>query len=376
MDNIYVESNAHGGEADFLSKLYIEDEDNDVLMMLKQSPVPVVLYGSGDVARACYSYLKINDVEISAVMVDDDLYVLDSYWGDMLKKKTEIEQCYKQYTIVLGHCHYEQKTQLLLQPSVVAVVGIVGICYRQIRDIRLVRSFLTRNNLQLTQLYDELADELSKKNMVAFYNCKANNNLDCIISTFDYCRNIFDNDVIQLHNKEVYVDVGAYNGDTIELFLNSVDFKYKRIYGIEAIKENYTIMTQRLKNVDGLYMINTAAGKEKNTASFETESTDQSFLMAEKDNGMMLDVNVERLDDIIDVPPTVMKFNIFKGTYGALIGATHILQTYKPKLIISIGFDEVELLNITTLIKSIQPRYKFYLRFLSAMDARLYLYAV
>lgn len=364
---------------EFSEQIIYEDNPKDVLEEIRHSTLPLVIYGSGDVAREVYDYLKTDSIKIADIMVDDDWYELcagDIFDKRKILKKTEVDKKYDFYNIVMGHSHYEQKKQLLLQQQVQLVFCLTGIAYRQISNIKDVRCFIKKNEKVLAEVYNDLADDISKKNMIAFYNSKANNNPDYIISAFDYCRNVFDNDVVQLNDKEVYVDVGAYNGDTIKSFLNVVKFMYKKIYGIEAIIDNYLNMKKMLENVDNLQMFNIAAGKETNTMLFKRKSTNQSFMMTEEKDEKILKVNAEKLDEIVDIPPTLIKFNIFKGTYEALIGATRILQSYKPKLIISIGFDEVELLNVTKQIKSIQPRYKFYLRFLSAMDAKLYLYAV
>ena len=48
----------------------------------------------------------------------------------------------------------------------------------------------------------------------------------------------------------------------------------------------------------------------------------------------------------------------------------------KPKLAVTVGFDEYALLSIPMLIKAINPTYKIYLRFADAMPARLLLLAV
>ena len=57
-------------------------------------------------------------------------------------------------------------------------------------------------------------------------------------------------------------------------------------------------------------------------------------------------------------------------------GAEKILTEHKPKLAIVVGFDEEMVLKVPQIIHSINPAYKFWLRFNRGMIATLTLYGM
>ena len=60
----------------------------------------------------------------------------------------------------------------------------------------------------------------------------------------------------------------------------------------------------------------------------------------------------------------------------SLEGAENILREQKPKLAITVGFDEWGIIKIPQIIKKINSDYKIYLRYGAPMPARLILFAV
>lgn len=95
-------------------------------------------------------------------------------------------------------------------------------------------------------------------------NWKYLNNID--ISKEQY----FLNDFYELTNKEIYVDLGAWNGDTVLKFVHKVNGNYKKIIAFEPEKETYralklNIEKNNLKNID---TYNLGSWNEKTTIEF------------------------------------------------------------------------------------------------------------
>ena len=104
-------------------------------------------------------------------------------------------------------------------------------------------------------LYNKLEDYRSKQVLYGILNYWYNNdfsNLD--IARENNFRQYFDLDLIKTNSEEVFVDVGAYTGDTILSYINYFG-KYKKIYGYEITEDSIKIMQNNLNLLDSfLYM--------------------------------------------------------------------------------------------------------------------------
>ena len=90
-----------------------------------------------------------------------------------------------------------------------------------------------------------------------------------------------------------------------------------------------------------------------------------------------MEIAVDTLDNMLKGETvTLVKINFLVGVKETIEGMKKIMVQSKPKLVVTVGFDEYALLLIPALIKTINPAYKIYLRFADAMPARLLLFAV
>ena len=107
-------------------------------------------------------------------------------------------------------------------------------------------------------LYNKLNDYTSKKLLFAILN----NWYQYDFSTLKECMNnpfkhYFDLDLIPNSDFEVFVDLGAYTGDTALDFINTYN-NYKKIYCYEITKETTAILKNTLSNFDNIFYKNKA----------------------------------------------------------------------------------------------------------------------
>lgn len=103
------------------------------------------------------------------------------------------------------------------------------------------QTYFEQNRERIDQIKFRLADEKSRR----IYS-----NLILLRATHDpkYMRGnadknqYFDKDIIRLHDREIFVDCGAYDGDTIRAFLRKLMYdggKFKEIVALEPDPQNY-----------------------------------------------------------------------------------------------------------------------------------------
>lgn len=120
-------------------------------------------------------------------------------------------------------------------------------------------------------LQDDESKEVldARVNLIKTGNWKYLNNID--INKEQY----FLNDFYELNNEEIYVDLGAWNGDTILKFINKVNGKYKKIIAFEPEKENYKSLKLNVErnNIENIDIYNLGSWNEKTTLKFLSNDT-------------------------------------------------------------------------------------------------------
>ena len=345
------------------------DKDNEQLGALKKSKLPVVVWGKGDLANNVirllqdeginveYIYININssnEKTINGVTVINNLNVFDT-----------------KINLVMGHSRYEYASDIKEKNSIIEEVYMFSNPFSS-HDRITSSAFVNENIDRFQEIFDLLEDDLSRNNLVAYINSRCNKDVDYICS---YDNNYFNNSVFSISNEESYVDIGAYDGDTIRLFLGEADGKYKDIFAIEPEPNAY----KKLQNY--LYTNNITA-KSYNMGCYNSRtelifdnSKDTSSRIINSGDGIR--IPVDELDNILyDKRISLLKIAQQGPVKAILEGAKNILFEQKPKLAVVVGLDVYHLLDIPNVIKKIKPEYKIYLRFLGKLPSRLTMFAI
>lgn len=194
----------------------------------------------------------------------------------------------------------------------------------------------------------------------------------------------FDEDLIPTNAESVYVDVGAYTGDTIESFLLFTKGIFKKIIGIEADYGNYVALNRfvqysRIKNIETYHL---ALWSKEENKIFYTNSINKDinydspnlFQSIDKiaDNKTLQQIinkqenqklHVHTLDKLLkDEYPSIIKINALAADMDIVLGGKRILQRCKPVLILEFAVKKEDIFSAIRTIKKINDGYKFYMR--------------
>lgn len=213
------------------------------------------------------------------------------------------------------------------------------------------------------------------------YDDKSKEKLDCIVKYREdhalYWNEIFDgeayfNDVIQLTDKEVYVDGGAYTGDTIAAFLEHVEGKFTKIYAFEPDPVNYEKLVKEYGTNPKVVCEKSGLWNENTSLRFNDFNTDGSNV---SEDGKLV-ISVKSLDKYISETVSYIKMDIEGSELEALEGAQNIIKRDKPKLAVCIYHKYDDLWKIPLYIKKLVPEYKLYIRHHAYGCSDTVLYAV
>jgi FkbM family methyltransferase len=173
----------------------------------------------------------------------------------------------------------------------------------------------------------------------------------------------FPHNLVQLRPDEVFVDCGAFDGDTVRLFLRESNSSFKAIFALEPDPANFARLQQSVGSLSSevqgrIHMECAAVGAVKEIVRFSAQGAPSSFV-GEGD----IEVQSIKLDDSLTAPaPTFIKMDIEGAEPDALRGAATLIREAAPLLAISCYHRQEHLWSIPLLISSLNADYRFFLR--------------
>ena len=212
-------------------------------------------------------------------------------------------------------------------------------------------------------LYGRLKDYRSK--MVLFGTL--NNWFSCDFSTLgkavettypDY----FDLDLIQVSRDEVFVDLGAFTGDTVQDYIKVYGpDSYKTIYCYEITPATFRTLQSNLAPYPGIKFCMKGAGDSHGVMYITANDTSVSANVLSSQGN--IEVETVPIDDDIQEPVTFIKMDIEGAEQKALLGCANHIRASHPKLALSVYHNNEDLWKIPRMVDEICPGYEFYLRY-------------
>lgn len=210
-------------------------------------------------------------------------------------------------------------------------------------------------------LYSRLEDYRSKKLLFAILNNFYRydfKNLEASRET-NY-KDYFDLDLIEC-KEEVFVDLGAYIGDTTLDYINTYGTdSYKKIYCYEITPHIFSLLKNNLINFSNIEFKRNAVSDKKEVMYINDSDADASANRVCESGE--IEVEAVMLDEDISDKITMLKMDIEGYEQKAILGCKNHIKNDKPKLLISVYHNNEDLWKIPKMIEEICPGYKFYLR--------------
>lgn len=235
----------------------------------------------------------------------------------------------------------------------------------------------------VASLCDLLADQPSKDVLSVLVH----NWFDFDVSSPGY-RDIFEPDqyypadLVSLGQDEAFVDVGAYNGDTLLDFVRRTAGRFRAIHAFELDAANFAALQaaadrlpQSVRERISLYPM--GLWDEEREVGYETGGSGSQSSCVDVTAACSLKGTVKRLDDVLgDLPVTFLKMDIEGAEPEALRGAAGIIRRQKPKLAVCVYHRPEHLWGIPLLLEQMVPDYRLYLRHHTPLEYETVCYAL
>ena len=212
-------------------------------------------------------------------------------------------------------------------------------------------------------LYEHLEDYRSRKVLYAILN----NWYDFDFQTLKECQesnysHYFDLDVIQTDREEVFVDLGAYTGDTVLDYLNQFGAnQYQKIYCYEITKNSFEVLKNNLSSYPNVSFRRKAVADQSGILYVQKSTVDDSanMILASGDQ----EIEATTLDEDINEKITLIKMDIEGFEEKAILGARRHIVNEHPKLLVSVYHNHEDIWKIPKMLKEMWDGYHLRLRY-------------
>jgi len=184
----------------------------------------------------------------------------------------------------------------------------------------------------------------------------------------------FPPDLIKLRDNEVFVDAGAYTGDTLIDFVARSGGNFDCVHCFELDARNFKVLekTAAFQTTVGRISPHPVGLWDENLEITYSLQNSDSTIGAGEEIG-----RVVRLDDAIGKERiTFLKMDIEGAELKALEGGRETILRNKPTLAICVYHHFKDLWEIPLYVKSLVPEYRIYLRHHTTLDYETVCYAL
>ena len=360
------------------------NEENTLWEYLKTAGQPVVLYGTGDGADKVLARLAETGVPVSGIFASDEFVRGQQFHGFTVQAYSELLALREKVIVliafaselpdVLERFYKLASVHETYAPHVPVFSG----------EETVTAAWIKKYERELQTVYERLADAVSRETFASVLNYKLSGRLSylqaCTTNRADDLKTLFS-----FGGEETYLDLGAYNGDTVQEFLQLTRGRYKKIVALEPDKKNFKKLTDFVRQNELKHITCLQAGVwndcgsleltgnggrqstfwEADCSGFATQPLSQTCSMKKKIKKQQ--VTVVFVDAVLgNDRADYMKFDVEGVEKEALEGAAgHLVPDGNgtlPKLLVAAYHHDEDLFALPLLLWKLQPEYKIYLR--------------
>ena len=339
--------------------------ERELWSYLKQTDKPIVLYGMGNGADKIIAVLESYGITFHGVFASDGFVRNKMFHSHKISTYNELREKYGQMIVllcfgsslpdVIKNIKRIAAEQELYSPEVPVIGG--GL---------FTKEYYETNKSAFDFVRSRLADQTSIKTFDNILKYKLSGKIDYL---FD-CEVSPDEPYSSFLNlsNENFIDLGAYNGDTVIDFINH-DPQYRIITAVEPDVKTFKKLQNNVSGLRDISLINACVSDKCDTVTFSMKGGRNSSLSQQGTPLQSITV------DSLETDASYIKMDVEGAETDAIIGAKNTIITHKPKMLISAYHRTDDLIKIPQTVLKFRNDYKIYLRhfnYLPAWDTNFY----
>ena len=335
---------------------------------LKTADKPILLYGMGNGAEKILDRLELLDIPVSGVFASDGFARHNTFRGYTVISYSEAREIYGDMIALIAFGSQRKEVLDLFKK-------MQGECELYAPDVPVYgdtvfdKAFENENRARLASVCDRLCDEQSKLVFENTVKYKLTGDISYLFACETAPGESYEN-IIKPDNETVYLDLGAYTGDTVFEFIEN-SRGYKRIIAVEPDIRSFKKLSKNIESLHNIEALNIGIHSRREDLPFSMSGGRQSVI---SDHGML--IHCDSVDNILSGDGAgFIKLDVEGQEKEALMGCRETILKYKPKLCVAAYHRSEDYFEIPELVLSIRDDYKMYMRhfpYVPAWDTNFY----
>lgn len=349
----------------------ILDFKEDVWHKLARTLKPIVLYGTGNGADKILDTFDYYGIRASGVFASDGFVRDRSFRGMKVMSYTEAESRFGDFAAVIAFAssldsvidrmYHVASAHETFAPDVPVAGGALF-------DL----DFFNEHKAELHEVRSLLSDEESAFIFDSVINYKISGDISYLREAVSDKDTVWA-DILCAARYNTYCDLGAYNGDTIRDFVMRSPHAAV-IHAIEPDPRSFRKLAAFCENSGiSARLYNAGAWSSPGRAAFRANGSRSSGIGK---HGPATDIPLVTLDSVLGGSRAdFIKYDVEGAEYEALSGSSETIKNHAPDLCVSLYHRSEDLFRLPLFIRSLNDRYKFYIRrfkYIPAWDLNLY----
>lgn len=333
---------------------------------------PIVLYGMGDGADKILNVMTARGIRVSAVFASDEFVRGHSFRGFPVERLLDVtERLGDDIVIVIAFA--SQRPEVLEKMYALdAAYDVVAPDVPVAGEALFTPAFAEAHADEIRRAFSLLADEQSRRVFEDIIAYKITGKLSFLRNSETEKREAFET-ILRPGIRERFVDLGAYNGDTIRELLSYTGGCYEFITALEPDRKNLKKLKKYVEESlgDAVRIVHAGAWDCDEEQTFAVRAGRNSAIAAQG-----VQVPMRSVDNVLAGEPcSMLKLDVEGAERRALLGAQETIRRYLPRLNVAAYHRSEDIFELVLLVHDLSPSYSIYLRrhpYVPAWDINLY----
>ena len=247
-----------------------DNQSEKILEQLKKAKEPVMLFGAGNCGELYLHIFRDNGIKVSCFLDDDVEKQKMGFCGVPVRPLSYLSAGGGQ--IVISSYGPDRLEQRLLSIDKACASRIVKPDFYLWEDGFDYAAYFSDHAEEIEAVDALLADEKSRKVFRNLLQYKVSRDRSLIEAVRDDASlQYFDPEVITFGTDEVFLDLGAYIGDTVEAFAKRAGGQYQEIIALEPDQANYEKLCEDTNTLPHVTCLPYGIGAEDGKMRFSSD---------------------------------------------------------------------------------------------------------
>ncbi len=341
---------------------------SDVWDKLKNEKRPILIYGMGNGADKLIKRFEKYGIEFADIFASDGFVRGHEFHGIRVKSFSEVKALYPEFVIVLSFASNK--------PDVISMLAEIDREYEMyLPDMPVAgeeeyfdRDFYNAHYGEIVKTYSLLCDSESKSVFSSVLNYKLTGKISYLLNVYTEKSELYS--LLPTSKIKSYIDVGAYNGDTLK---EAVEFfpRLSKAYAIEPDRRNFKKLSAYAEALDiTVTLKNSAAWSECRSGSFsDSGNRNSSVSSTASHEHKSTEIELITVDSLAADDVDYIKYDVEGAEFEALLGSLETIERCQPALLISLYHRSRDVYFLPMFMDGKFKKYTFYIRRLSSLPA-------